>query len=68
MITGNAAVIPHTFLEPIRTLTATIAGEMGESVHGSLHYYSLFAIGIVLFTMSFIINITADFFLHRNRR
>ncbi|MDD5730412.1 MAG: phosphate ABC transporter permease subunit PstC [Candidatus Omnitrophica bacterium] len=68
MITGNAAVIPHTFLQPVRTLTATIAAEMGETVHGSLHYYSLFAIGIVLFTMSFIINITADFFLHRNRK
>ncbi len=68
MITGNAAVIPHTFLQPVRTLTATIAAEMGETVHGSLHYYSLFAIGMVLFAISFIINITADMFLHRNRK
>lgn len=68
MITGNAAVIPHTFLQPVRTLTATIAAEMGETVHGSMHYYSLFAIGIILFVITFIINFTADIFLHRNRK
>jgi phosphate transport system permease protein len=68
MITGNAAVIPHTFLQPVRTLTATIAAEMGETVHGSLHYYSLFAIGIILFAITFIINFIADLFLHRNRK
>jgi phosphate transport system permease protein len=65
MITGNAAVIPTSFLQPVRTLTATIAAEMGEVVSGSPHYYALFAIGIVLFVISFVINITADFFLHR---
>ena len=68
MITGNAAVIPHTFLQPVRTLTATIAAEMGETVHGSTHYFSLFAIGIILFVMTFVINIIADIFLHRNRK
>ncbi|TAN62424.1 phosphate ABC transporter permease subunit PstC [bacterium] len=68
MITGNAAVIPRTFLQPVRTLTATIAAEMGETVHGSNHYYSLFAIGIILFVLTFVINITADMFLHRNKR
>lgn len=68
MITGNAAVIPHTFLQPVRTLTATIAAEMGEAVHGSSHYYSLFAIGIMLFVITFIINIIADIFLHRNKK
>ena len=68
MITGNAAVIPQTFLQPVRTLTATIAAEMGETVHGSNHYYSLFAIGIILFVLTFIINITADMFLHRNKK
>jgi phosphate transport system permease protein len=67
MITGNAAVIPHTFLQPVRTLTATIAAEMGETVRGSEHYYALFAIGIALFIMSFIINITADTFLNKNK-
>ncbi len=68
MITGNAAVIPHTILQPVRTLTATIAAEMGEAVVGSEHYFALFAIGIVLFVISFAINVTADLFLHRKRQ
>jgi phosphate transport system permease protein len=67
MITGNAAVVPRTFLQPVRTLTATIAAEMGEVVQGSTHYSSLFSIGIVLFIITFIINALADFFLHRSR-
>jgi phosphate transport system permease protein len=68
MITGNAAVIPTTFLQPVRTLTATIAAEMGEAVAGSEHYYALFAIGIILFIISFVINLLADIFLHRSRK
>ncbi len=68
MITGNAAVIPHTILQPVRTLTATIAAEMGEAVVGSEHYFALFAIGIVLFVISFAINVTADLFLHKRAR
>lgn len=67
MVTGNAAVIPHTLLQPVRTLTATIAAEMGETVRGSEHYYALFAIGLVLFAISFSINLIADLFLHRAR-
>ncbi len=65
MITGNAAVLPKSILVPVRTLTATIAAEMGEAVVGSEHYFALFAIGIVLFIISFAINVTADLFLHR---
>ncbi len=68
MITGNAALIPHSILQPVRTLTATIAAEMGEAVVGSEHYFALFAIGIVLFVLSFAINVTADLSLHRNKR
>ncbi len=68
MITGNAATIPHTFLQPVRTMTATIAAEMGETVQGSDHYFSLFAIGIVLFVITFIINFTADYFLNKLKR
>jgi phosphate transport system permease protein len=68
MVTGNAAVIPKSLLQPVRTLTATIAAEMGEAVRGSDHYYALFAIGIVLFVISFAINVTADLFLNRGRR
>ncbi len=68
MITGNAAKIPHTIFEPVRTLTATIAAEMGETVMGSNHYYALFAIGIVLFFITFVINLIADFALHREKQ
>lgn len=67
MITGNAAVIPQSILAPVRTLTATIAAEMGEAVVGSEHYFALFSIGIVLFIVSFAINVTADLFLHKRQ-
>src|SRR3989338_7608845 len=72
MITGNSAVIPRMipfgFVQSVRTLTATIAAEMGEAVVGSEHYFALFAIGIVLFVISFAINVTADLFLHKPRK
>jgi phosphate transport system permease protein len=68
MVTGNAALIPHSFLQPVRTLTATIAAEMGESVQGGDHYAALFAIGIVLFIITFLINGFADIYLHRTTR
>lgn len=67
MITGNAAIIPKSFFDPARTMTATIAAEMGEAVQGSPHYFALFAIGIVLFLITFAVNLVADFFLHRKR-
>lgn len=65
MITGNAARIPYSLFEPVRTLTATVAAEMGETVRGSDHYFALFAIGIVLFIITFIINLIADLAVHR---
>lgn len=65
MVTGNAAKIPHSLFEPVRTLTATIAAEMGETVQGSSHYFALFAIGIVLFVITFCINLVADWAVHR---
>jgi phosphate transport system permease protein len=68
MLTGNAALIPHSILQPVRTLTATIAAEMGESVQGGDHYAALFAIGIVLFVITFLINGFADLYLHRTMR
>ena len=68
MVTGNAAVIPHSLFEPVRTLTATIAAEMGEAAKGSPHYFALFAVGIVLFVISFAINLTADILLNRGRK
>jgi phosphate transport system permease protein len=68
MVTGNAARIPTSIFQPVRTLTATIAAEMGETVQGSDHYFALFAIGIVLFVITFVVNLVADYFLHRERR
>lgn len=68
MITGNAAHIPASIFEPVRTLTATIAAEMGETVKGGIHYRALFAIGLVLFAITFIINFIADLFLNKNRK
>lgn len=65
MLTGNAVRMPSSILQPVRTLTATIAAEMGEAVAGGEHYFALFAIGLVLFVISFAINVTADLFLHK---
>jgi phosphate transport system permease protein len=60
MVTGNAANIPTFGLgmlfQPVRTMTATIAAEMGEVAQGSVHYHALFGIGIVLFIITFAIN------------
>jgi phosphate transport system permease protein len=60
MATGHAAQIPHGLLDPICTLTATIAAELGEAVEGGTHYRVLFLIGVVLFVVTFIINMVAD--------
>jgi len=68
MITGNAAVIPKSILVPVRTLTATIAAEMGEVSQGSDHYYALFFIGIVLFTITFILNLIAEMIISKMRK
>jgi len=67
MITGNAALMPHSLLQPVRTLTATIAAEMGEVINGSMHYYALFGIGLVLFVITFAINMLAYAMLHRKK-
>ncbi|MCO6450661.1 MAG: phosphate ABC transporter permease subunit PstC [Caldilineales bacterium] len=67
MVTGNAANIPYLgpgmFFSPVRTMTATIAAEMGEVAQGSLHYSVLFLIGIVLFMITFTINSLAARFV-----
>lgn len=60
MVTGNASVIPHTFLEPVRTIPATIAAELGEASFGGTHFRALFALGIILFIMTFIFNLLVE--------
>jgi phosphate transport system permease protein len=60
MATGHAVQIPHSLLDPVRTLTATIAAELGEAVDGGLHYRVLFAIGSLLMMITLVVNLTAD--------
>lgn len=71
MVTGNAARIPlglRDLLMPARTMTATIAAEMGEVAQGSVHYHVLFAIGIALFVITFVINLVAAAVVFRQTR
>ena len=60
MATGHSVNIPTSLLDSVRTLTATIAAELGEAPVGSDHYQVLFIIGILLFTITFIVNLVAD--------
>ena len=60
MVTGNAAVMPHSILQPMRTLTATIAAELGEASQGGLHYKSLFALGCLLFLITLSTNMIVE--------
>jgi phosphate transport system permease protein len=60
MCTGHAVNIPKSLVGPARTLTATIASELGETVRGGDHYRVLFLIGVVLFAVTFAVNLTAD--------
>ncbi|MDD2192152.1 MAG: phosphate ABC transporter permease subunit PstC [Bacteroidales bacterium] len=60
MVTGNAAVMPHSLFEPVRTIPATIAAEFGEAPAGGAHYQSLFLLGCILFVITMIVSITAE--------
>jgi len=71
MVTGNAARMPTTLdslLRPVRTITATIAAEMGEVAQGSTHYHALFGLGMLLFLITFVINLTAASAIFEKRR
>jgi phosphate transport system permease protein len=71
MVTGNAPVMPtrlSALFAPVRTMTATIAAEMGEVATGSTHYHVLFFIGIVLFLIALVVNITASAVVFRSRK
>lgn len=68
MATGNAVQIPRSLVDPVRTLTATIAAELGEAVKGDIHYRVLFVIGLVLFAVTFVVNLIADLVVKGVRR
>ncbi|NJK89695.1 MAG: phosphate ABC transporter permease subunit PstC [Myxococcales bacterium] len=65
MATGNALAFPDGLMSSVRTLTATIAIEMGEVPRGTTHYSMLFLLGLVLFTLTLAFNLIADHFLGR---
>lgn len=68
MATGNTSVLPGGFLDSIRTITATIAIEMGEVPYQTTHYYALFAIAAVLFLITLGINFAGEYFAGRIRK
>ena len=67
MVTGNAAVMPSSILEPLRTIPATIAAELGEAPAGGAHYQSLFLLGVILFFITLFINSCVEVVSARNR-
>ena len=64
----GAIKIPQSLVDPVRTLTATIAAELGEAVKGDTHYQVLFLIGLVLFAITFLVNVAADLAIKGVRR
>lgn len=68
MATGNASVMPKGFLDSVRTITATIAIEMGEVPYETTHYFALFAIAAILFLISLLINFAGEYLAQRLRK
>ena len=67
MVTGNATAMPHSYFDPVRTLTATIAIELGEVPYDSPHYYALFVLGIILFLISLAVNFISEWLASKYR-
>ncbi|MFP4017232.1 MAG: phosphate ABC transporter permease subunit PstC [Halanaerobiales bacterium] len=65
MATGNAPALPGSFFNSVRTMTSTIAIELGEVPYNTTHYYALFAVGLILFLMTFVVNLVSDIILHK---
>jgi len=65
MATGNAPALTFNFLDAIQTMTSTIAIELGEVPYNTTHYYALFVIGLVLFVMTFAVNLISDIILQK---
>ena len=68
MACGNAPAIAQSIFDSVRTLTATIAIEMGEVAYDTTHYYALFQLGLFLFLISFLINSIAEHFINKGLR
>ena len=67
MVTGNAAVMPSSLFEPVRTIPATIAAELGEAPTGGIHYKALFLLGCILFIITLIMSIIAELVSNKKR-
>ncbi|MCX6292596.1 MAG: phosphate ABC transporter permease subunit PstC [Bacteroidetes bacterium] len=67
MVTGNAAVMPHSLLQPVRTIPATIAAELGEASQGGVHYKALFALGCILFVITMLINMWVEYISNKRK-
>lgn len=68
MATGCSIAMPKGFLSSVQTITSTIAIELGEVPYNTTHYYALFAIGLVLFVITFIVNMVSDIVLHKYQK
>mgnify|MGYP006282827897 CR=1 FL=1 len=68
MATGNAAALPASLMDPVRTLTATLAIELGEVPRGTTHYFMLFGLGLLLFLLTLAVNLAADHVQRRGDR
>ncbi len=67
MVTGNMVAAPKSFFDSVRTLSANLAIEIGEVAFNSLHFHALFVVGLVLFTITFLVNLLADILIHRKK-
>ncbi len=67
MATGCAPALPKSFLDSVRTMTSTIAIELGEVPYNTTHYYALFGIGLTLFLITFAVNMISDVILHKQQ-
>ncbi|MBN1504970.1 MAG: phosphate ABC transporter permease subunit PstC [Candidatus Eisenbacteria bacterium] len=68
MATGCAPAMPTSFLDSVRTMTATIAIELGEVPYNTTHYYALFTVGLVLFAITFVVNMVSDIVLRKYQK
>ena len=68
MVTGNASLLPDGMFDSVKTMTATIAIEMGEVPYRTTHYFALYAIATVLFGMTLVANLVGEYFINRFRK
>ena len=68
MVAGNAPLLPKSLFDPVRTITSTIAIELGETAFNTTHFYALFALGFVLFLIALGTNLVAESLIRREKR